>query len=127
MWFIKKTLTGIIVNAATLFLLIILVNEISYTGGAKFFIIGGLVLGLVNMFIKPVLKILSLPFVILSGGLFLILINAFILWFLTYFLDILQFRNISFVIPDLQSYLFGAILFGVINWIIHLIFKSVIK
>lgn len=34
------------------------------------------ILALINTFIRPVITILSLPFVILTGGLFLIVINA---------------------------------------------------
>jgi putative membrane protein len=38
------------------------------------------VLGVLNVFLKPVLIFLSIPFVILSLGLFLLIINAFLYW-----------------------------------------------
>jgi putative membrane protein len=39
------------------------------------------VLGLVNIFIRPILKLLSCGFIILTLGLFMLVINAFLLWF----------------------------------------------
>lgn len=39
----------------------------------------GLVFSLVNMFVAPVVKVLSLPFIVISLGLFLLVINALLL------------------------------------------------
>ena len=39
----------------------------------------GLVFCLVNMFVAPVVKVLSLPFIVISLGLFLLVINALLL------------------------------------------------
>jgi putative membrane protein len=47
----------------------------------------GFVFGLINFFIKPVLKLLSLPFILLSLGLFTILINVAMLYLLDYLVD----------------------------------------
>lgn len=42
-------------------------------------LIAALVLGMLNAFVKPVLQILSLPFIVLTFGLFLVVINAVLL------------------------------------------------
>jgi len=39
-------------------------------------LIAALVLGILNSFVKPILKVLSIPFIIMTLGLFLIVINA---------------------------------------------------
>lgn len=39
------------------------------------------VMGLVNIFIRPILKLLSCAFIILTVGLFMLVINTFLLWF----------------------------------------------
>lgn len=44
----------------------------------------GLILGILNTLIKPVLLILSLPVLILTLGLFLVVINAAILWLVSW-------------------------------------------
>jgi putative membrane protein len=43
-------------------------------------VVFGLVLGLLNAVLHPVLMILGLPFIILTLGLFMIAINAFVFW-----------------------------------------------
>jgi len=71
-----------------------------------------------------VLKILALPFVLLTAGLFIIVINAFILWFTKYFLDVIQFRDVALHVSGLGGYLVAAFLFGLINWGAHIVIKN---
>ncbi len=49
--------------------------------GFKTALIASIVLGLLNIFIKPILIILTLPINILSLGLFTFIINAGLFWF----------------------------------------------
>jgi len=44
-------------------------------------LIAALVLGLLNMLVKPVLVLLTLPITILTLGLFLLVLNALLFWF----------------------------------------------
>lgn len=118
---ITKPFFGILFNGLALYALIRLVDGVSYTGGIKFFVLGGVVLGLINLFIKPLIKILSLPFVILTGGIFLVVINIGVLWLLKYFLEIIQFQNITISFQSFTTYVIGALVFGIVNWAIHLI------
>jgi putative membrane protein len=50
-------------------------------------IVAAVVLGLLNLFVKPVLFILTLPITILSLGLFMFVINASLFWFAATFID----------------------------------------
>ena len=88
MGLIKKVVLGIVLNGLALYALTYFIEEITYTGGIKFFIIGGLILGVLNLIVKPLFKIVTFPLIFLTGGLFLIVINAVILFFLSYFLHI---------------------------------------
>lgn len=117
MSFIYKILFGIILNAITLYILIYLVDGITYTGGFKFFVLGGILMGILNTFVKPFLKALSLPLIILTGGLILILINVAILWFIHYFFEIAAFRDVTLNFENNENYVIGGIVFGVINWL----------
>lgn len=123
MGFIFSVILGIALNGAGLYALVKIIPEITYSGGFLFFLLGGVLLWLINLFVKPLLKIMALPFVILTGGLFLIVINAFILWFLSYFFSVLQFNNVALTFPNFGSYVIGAIVFGLINWAVQLISK----
>ena len=115
-----KPFIGILINAVALYFLIDVVDGIAYSGGVKFFVIGGAVLGLINFFIKPLAKLISLPLVVLSGGLFLIVINAGILWFLSYLLDVAKFQDVFLSFESWQTYVIGAVVFGLINWTLSL-------
>lgn len=124
MGIIKKILIGIVLNGAALFLLMWLFHEVTYTGGYTFFIVGGVILGVLNGIIKPIIKVLSLPLIVITGGVFLIVINAGLLWFLSYFLDVIQFREVSLTFPSLGSYAIGGLAFGLINWVEHIFIKN---
>jgi putative membrane protein len=75
------------------------------------------VLGLVNIFIRPVLKFLSCAFIILTVGLFMLVINAFLLWFSSW---ICQQLGIGFVVTWWQGAIFGSIIVSIVSWVIHL-------
>ena len=120
MTLIYKPLIGIVLNGLVLYFLTLVIPEIIYTGGLKFFVLGGIVLGLINSLIRPLIKIVQLPFIFISGGLVLIVVNVGILWFLSYFLAVIEFRDITLAFPNFQTYVIGAIVFGVINWALHL-------
>ena len=122
--YIKRAIIGVVLNGAALYVLILLVEEIAYTGGYAFFILGGIILGFLNWAVKPIVKAVSLPFIFITGGLFLIVINAGLLWFLSYFFGVIEFRDVTLTFPNLGSYAIGAVVFGVINWAEHLIIKN---
>jgi len=57
------------------------------TAAWEIFVLLGIVLGLLNYFLKPFLKALSLPIELITLGLFTILINMAIIWFLDLIFD----------------------------------------
>lgn len=56
-----------------------LVNGIHFYGDWKWLILTGAVLGFINFFVKPFVKIISLPLIWLTLGLFTIVINVLML------------------------------------------------
>ena len=53
---------------------------VSFTGSLKSLAIAGVLLGLVNFFVKPMLKIVTLPIRMLTLGLFSLVINMAMVW-----------------------------------------------
>src|SRR6266481_2756455 len=72
---------GLLSNILALYLAHLWVAGFDVTGGFKGYIIAGIVLGVLNIIVRPILKIVSFPLIVISLGLFLIVINALILWF----------------------------------------------
>jgi|TARA_B100001971_G_C18255142_1_gene581452 putative membrane protein len=58
------------------------VSGVEFTGSLQTLLAAGLILGLINLFIKPVIKLVSLPIRLLTFGLFGIIINMAMLWIL---------------------------------------------
>lgn len=77
----------------------------------------GVVLTVLNFLVKPVLRFFLAPFIILTLGLGLILVNMLLL----YILDILS-PNLT--IHGIPAYFYAAILFGVFNLIFHFAVKD---
>jgi len=73
-----------VINAVALWVAAWAIPGITFGGGStgqvvKTLVIVALIFGIVNAFIKPILKLLSLPFIILTLGLFVFIVNAFML------------------------------------------------
>jgi len=75
-----KLLFHIISGILGLFLASKFVSGVEFTGSLKMLIIIGAALGIVNFFIKPILKVISLPIRILTLGLFSLVINMVMVW-----------------------------------------------
>jgi putative membrane protein len=72
-------LTHLIVTAALLLLVANLVRGVHVEGWGSA-LIGALVLGFVNAVVRPLMVFLTLPFTIFTFGLFLLVVNALMLW-----------------------------------------------
>jgi len=72
-------------------------------------LIVALLLGLVNAVIRPVLILLTLPVTILTLGLFVLVINALLFWFVASFVE-------GFTVTGFWPAFFGAIVYALISW-----------
>jgi len=72
-------LAHLLITAGLLLLVSNFVQGVHVQGWGPAFL-GALVLGLVNAFVRPVMVLLTLPFTILTFGLFLFVVNALMLW-----------------------------------------------
>jgi putative membrane protein len=74
--FILKIASGIL----GLWIAIEFINGVSFYGTWQDLLIIGLVMGVLNVFIKPILKLVTLPLQMLTLGLFSLVINVGIIW-----------------------------------------------
>jgi putative membrane protein len=66
-------------TAASLWIAVWLVNGLEFDGTWWQFLIVAAIMGLANAIAKPILKLFSLPLIILTLGLFLLIVNALVL------------------------------------------------
>lgn len=73
-------LVRLLVNAASLWVATRIVPGVTYAGDVLPFLGVALVFGVINTFIGPAAKLLTLPLIIVTLGLFLLVVNGLMLW-----------------------------------------------
>lgn len=124
-YIIRPAVVNVLVNAAALYGVVEFFPEMLVVeGGFKAYAMAGLIIGILNFFIKPLLKLLSLPFIVITMGLFLILINGFVLYLAEWMVNSHGGEALSMAVQGgFFTYLFVALIFGVLNWIIGIILR----
>lgn len=105
-----KLLAAWILNAIALLAVAYFVPDI-YVAGFGIALVAAVVIGLVNMLIKPILVILTLPVTILTLGLFILVINGLLFWGVGYFLE-------GFEVRTIVAGIIGAFAYSVISWLL---------
>lgn len=112
----KFLLRNTIIYAFSLFLLPNAFSGLQIHGDMVIYIIGGFVLTIMYLVLKPIINIISIPLNIATLGLFSLLVNLLILYLLTVFVPNITlspfvfhgFTLLGFVIPQLRLGLFEA-------------------
>ena len=99
-----------LINALALIAVAYLIPSISVSSFTSA-LIAALVLGLVNAVIRPVLVLLTLPVTVLTLGLFILVINALLFWFVG---SILQ----GFRVEGFWGAFIGSLLFSLVSWLL---------
>ena len=93
-----------------------LLGSVSYKGSAWVIVLAGLLLAVINAFIRPVLIFLSLPALLISLGLFMLIINGFTILL------------VAWLYPSLQITSFwGAMLAGVIIGLVNYLVSTILE
>ena len=123
---IKHFILHLLANAAALYITVQLLNgNFIISGGWKGYLIAALIFGVLNGLVKPILKIITLPFVFITAGLFIFVINMFLVWFAKYILNVLQFEGVSITVSaGLFTYLYVGLTMAVVNMVIHWLVKD---
>ncbi len=86
------------------------------------FAIAAVTLGLLNVSIKPFLKIISLPITFLTAGLFMFVVNGIVFGLLVWILNTLDLSSLKVLIEGQNvflTYLYAAIILGLFNILTH--------
>src|SRR5215203_205983 len=70
----------LLVNAAGLWVATQIVPGVSYSGGWPPFLAVALIFGIINATLRPLTKILTCPLILLTLGLFALVVNGLMLW-----------------------------------------------
>lgn len=108
----RKWIINIIVNTIVLMVVAGFLDSF-YLSSLKAALIASVLLSIINLFVKPILVLLTLPVTILSLGLFLIIINAIILELTS------GLMGTSFQIHSLGTAVLAAAIMAVLNLLIQ--------
>lgn len=118
--FVVKTLA----NAAALAVAVWLLAGITLDDGSTLgrralsLILVALVFGLVNLIVKPVVKLLSLPLFVLTLGLFTLVVNALMLLLTSWLADLL---DLSFHVDGFWTAVVGGLIISVVSWAVNMV------
>ena len=111
----------LLINAAALYVAVLVVDGLDFNfdreGAWLEFILVALIFGLVNTFLKPILRLLTLPITIVTLGLFLLIVNAAMIGLVAMLLSGFQVHGL---IPGVLA----AIVTGVTSWIGGMILRD---
>ncbi len=113
-----------IINTVAIFLAIRFVPGISFQSGWLAIIWLALIFGLVNAFLRPLLKLLTCPLIILTLGLFTLLINTFLFWLTG---QIGQLFGISISINGFWPAFLGGLVVSLVSVVLTLVLKDELK
>lgn len=92
-------------------------ERINYSSRLGVIIIAGLILAAVNVFIKPIVVILSLPAILFSLGLFMIVINGLMVMLVSKLYEPLQVTNFG-------AAMLAGMVIGLVNYLVSTILEE---
>jgi len=106
-----RALLQIVLNGVALLIAARLVPGIHYEGSLLYLLIAGLVLGLINLIVKPIVSFFSFPLILLTLGLFYVVINGLMLYLADFFLAGLR-------IDGCMPAILGGLVIALFNWVL---------
>jgi len=119
-------LLRVVLNAVAVWVATLLVGGVDITASTTAGKIGtllvvGAIFGLVNAVLKPIAKLLSLPLIILTLGLFALVVNALLFWLAA---AVARGLGAPFDVTGFWAAFWGAIVVSVVSWLLSLVVKD---
>lgn len=109
---IKQFVLRWVVNFLGLWTAASLVSGITYDGRVRVLILAALIFSIVNALIRPLVVILALPAIVLTLGLFTLVVNTFMLYLVTFFYP-------RFHILSIWAGLAAVVIIWLVNYLIN--------
>jgi putative membrane protein len=108
-----KLIIRIVINAVAIWLAAQIVSGVTLTNDIVGILLVAIIFGLINGLIKPLVKLLSLPLLVLTLGLFTLVINALLLWLTAW---ISSYLTIDGFFPALWA----SIIISLVSWLLSM-------
>jgi len=114
-------LIRLLVNAAALWVATGLVPGVTYVGSWGGFFVVALIFGVINASIRPVAKILTFPLIIVTLGIFALVVNGLMLWLTS---SLSSALGLGFHVSGFWAAFFGALVFSIVSTLLSLFIKD---
>ncbi|MBL7183337.1 MAG: phage holin family protein [Anaerolineae bacterium] len=114
----QKLLLRWLINAVALYVAAELVPGIQTDGGWQVLLLMALIFGLVNALIRPILKFLTCPLIMLTLGLFTLVINALMLQLASW---LGRQLDLGFYVRNFWSAFLGALVISVVSFVLTML------
>ena len=112
-----RFLVRLLVNAAALWVATRLVSGVTYSGGWLPFLGVALVFGVVNAFIRPVAKVLTFPLIILTLGIFALVVNGLMLLLTS---KVAGALGLGFHVSGFRAAFLGALVVSIVSTVLSM-------
>ncbi|EKD66828.1 MAG: hypothetical protein ACD_49C00009G0053 [uncultured bacterium (gcode 4)] len=119
-----KIIISIIFNALILFAITYFLPDVKALWDLKLFFIWWVVLWVLNFFVRPILKIIWLPFILLTFWLFILVINGIILFLLEQIIKGLNIEWVEFALNGTANFIIAVAIFTIFNTIYNTFIKG---
>lgn len=106
------------VTAVAVFVAAWIVPGISYTSFTGL-ALASLLLGIINAMVRPILLILCLPLILVTMGIFILVLNALLLWFVSGILP-----GSSFTVSGFWAAFWGGVVISMVSWLLSAFFRG---
>ena len=108
----KKFIQSWLINTLAVLVAVYIVKGIKFEKPLDLFV-ASLVLGILNAILRPILMFLALPLLLVTLGLFMLAINALVLYFVGYLL------RPHFYVTDFMSAFWGALIISLVGMVLN--------
>lgn len=116
-----RFLIRLVVNAVAIWAAVQLVPDLNYAGSTASLLLVALVFGIVNALVRPLLLLLTCPFIILTLGLFVLVINTIMLSLTVWLSSIFDLGLTS---TGFWATFLGALVISIVSSLINLLIKD---
>jgi putative membrane protein len=110
-------LIRLLVNAAALWVATRIVPGVSFDSGVGPFLVVALLFGVINATLRPLTKILTFPLILLTLGIFALVVNGLMLWLLS---SVSSSLGLGFHVSGFWSAFFGALVVSIVSALLSL-------
>lgn len=119
-------LIRIVLNAVAVWVATLIVGGVDVTarttaGEIGTVLVVGAIFGLVNAVLKPIAQLLSLPLIILTLGLFVLVVNALLFWLTA---AVSNWLGAPFEVDGFWAAFWGAIVVSLVSWLLSIVVRD---